>query len=141
MCCCVKSAPTSKSCGAISMPPKNPKYFLLILVLAYSLSVTGLAQEPIIPYCGAGNAGPRAPQGDGNNRPCEPDGKRHYVPHNKGIGFDILDSESQACFVPDQSYRLLDDLVDTISKKVKYDPTSTSPLEQATMMSAAVSAT
>jgi len=102
------------------------KHVLLILVVEYCLTLTGFAQEPTIPYCGSGNAEPYAAKSDGKNRPCDPNGQRHYVPRHKGIGFDILDSESQACFVSDQEYRLLDDLIDMILKKVKYDASSTS---------------
>jgi tetratricopeptide (TPR) repeat protein len=119
--------------------PRDAKCFLTILVLECSMSLNGQAQQETLPYCGSGNAGPHAAQGDGKNRPCDTNGQRRYVPHHKGVGFDILDSESHACFVPDQEYRLLDELVDTILSKVKYDPASTSPLEQAKMISAAVS--
>jgi hypothetical protein len=123
------------------MLPKHPKRFLFILVIEYSLSLTGLAQVPTIPNCGSGNSGPIARQSDGKNRPCDLNGKRQYVPRHRGVGFGILESESRACFVPDQAFRLLDDLVDTILSQEKYDPASSSPLEQAEKISRAVSAT
>lgn len=117
------------------------KYFLFVSLVQLILCFKGQAQAPTIPYCGSGNVGPRAPQSDGKNRPCAPDGQRQYVPRHTGIGFDILDSESKACFVPDQAYRLLDDLIDTILAKVKYDVKSSSLLEQAKTISMAVSTT
>lgn len=123
------------------MRSRRAKHVLLILVLEYCLTLTGFAQESAIPYCGSGNAEPYAAKSDGKNRPCDSNGQRHYVPRHKGIGFDILDSESQACFVSDQEYRLLDDLIDMTLKKVKYDASSTSSLDQARTISRAVSAT
>jgi tetratricopeptide (TPR) repeat protein len=99
------------------------------------------AQQPTVPYCGSANAGPVAPLGDGKNRPCMSNGERHYVPRHRGLGFEILDSESQACFVPDQAYRLLDNLIDSVLSRVKYDRNAASPAEQARSISEAISST
>ena len=57
------------------------------------------------------------------NRPCGAPTKRQYVARHRGIGFEILDSESEACFVPDQEYRLLDDLIDSVLARTTYDDT------------------
>jgi tetratricopeptide (TPR) repeat protein len=38
------------------------------------------------------------------------------------LGFELLDSESEACFVPDAEYQLLDSLIDQVEKQVQYDP-------------------
>jgi len=113
--------------------------FLLLFVFQHFLSLMGFGQQPPLPRCGSGNTEPIAPRSDGKNRPCDPNGKRLYVPRHKGIGFEILDSESQACFVPDQEYRLLDKLIDTIISKVKYDSASTSPADQARTISISIS--
>lgn len=91
--------------------------------------------------CGAGNSGPRASKSDGRDRECGPAGKRNYVHRHKGIGFEILDSESEACFVPDQEYRLLDELIDEVLSQTKYDsaPASKPPIGQARQVSQAIS--
>src|SRR5579863_3809898 len=57
------------------------------------------------------------------NRPCGAPTKRQYLARHRGIGFEILDSESEACFVPDQEYRLLDDLIDSVLARTRYDDT------------------
>jgi tetratricopeptide (TPR) repeat protein len=57
------------------------------------------------------------------NRPCGTPTKRQYVARHRGIGFEILDSESEACFVPDQEYRLLDDLIDSVLTRTTYNGT------------------
>ena len=66
----------------------------------------------------------------GQNRSCSMPVKREYSPHHKGIGFEILDSESEACFVPDDEYRLLDSLIDSVLAKVQYDRAIQTPEEQ-----------
>jgi hypothetical protein len=82
------------------------KTCVLLLLFQSCLVLNATAQQSTIPICGSGDSGPDAPRSDGTNRPCDPHGQRHYVSRYKGIGFEILDSESQACFVPDQEYRL-----------------------------------
>ncbi len=116
-------------------------HFLLFTVFCYLANQNGVAQQTAIPRCGSGNAGPIAPHRDGADRPCDPNGKRQYVPRHKGIGFDILNSESKACFVPDQEYQLLDELIDAVVGKVKYDANSKSPVDQAITISRAVTET
>jgi tetratricopeptide (TPR) repeat protein len=54
------------------------------------------------------------------SRSCGPPEERKYTPRHHGIGFEILDSESKACFVPDQEYELLDELIDAVTERVTY---------------------
>jgi hypothetical protein len=48
------------------------------------------------------------------------------VPRHKGTGFEALDLESRACFVPDDSYRLLDDIIIAVSERVNSASRATS---------------
>ena len=120
---------------------KSAIRFLLLVGFCRLLSQSGIAQQKTIPRCGSGNSGPIAARQDAVDRSCDSNGKRRYIHRHKGIGFDILDYESQACFVPDQEYRLLDDLIDKIGNKVQYDPDSKSPVDQAITISKAVTQT
>src|ERR1700722_15365646 len=64
--------------------------------------------------CGDLNAPPTAifwNDSERQPRHCGPPGNRNYVPSHGGIGFDILRFESEACFVPDESFQLLDSIV------------------------------
>src|SRR5579871_5289506 len=92
---------------------------LLVFTLHLSVGPNAFPQQPPVPECGSSNRGPTAPKSDATDRTCDPKGERHYKPRHRGIGFEILDSESQACFVPDQEYQLLDNLVDAVLSKVK----------------------
>jgi hypothetical protein len=89
--------------------------------------------------CGAGNSRPFARKGDGRDRACDREGQRNYVHRHGGIGFDILDSESEACFVPDQEYRLLDELIDEVLNRTSRDTAPASPSGRARHISQAVS--
>ncbi len=60
--------------------------------------------------CGTGYAPPFAASAP--RRDCPEAIPRHYQPRYKGIGYEILDIESNACFVPDSAYALLDDIVE-----------------------------
>jgi hypothetical protein len=71
-----------------------------------------------IPICGDAYASPFAPMSDAGRRPCPVPTARNYTPIHRGIGFDILALESEACFVPDESLRLLDDVVAAVIKRV-----------------------
>ena len=76
------------------------------------------------------------------NRPCDKPIKRQYTVRHQGIGFEILDSESEACFVPDQEYRLLDDLLDTVLNRITYNRNLTdigAQRQQAAKISATIS--
>ncbi|MBI5129535.1 MAG: hypothetical protein HZA66_08840 [Rhodopseudomonas palustris] len=89
------------------------------------------------PLCGAANAAPTAIDWDAKDREprsCDPATARDYVPKFKGLGFEILTFESEACFVPDQSFRLLDDIVGTVVSRVAAAPPS-DPAEKAMLVS------
>ncbi|NWE29563.1 hypothetical protein [Pseudomonas gingeri] len=45
-------------------------------------------------------------------RACPLPTARTYEPRHRGLGYEILMLESDACFVPDESFRLLDSLID-----------------------------
>ena len=92
-------------------------------------------------YCGSGSSGPVAHQSDGKDRPCAQKGQRRYTPRHKGLGFEILDSEYQACFVPDDAYRLLDDLIATVQSRVNYDRGTQVSVDQARAISRVISST
>jgi hypothetical protein len=68
------------------------------------------------PMCGTAYA---PPFGDpAPRRTCEAPVPRGYKPTHRGLGYDILDGESEACFVPDSSYRLLDEIVDRVTARL-----------------------
>jgi tetratricopeptide (TPR) repeat protein len=69
-------------------------------------------------YCGDVNAPPFGSNADVSVRKCEIK-NRSYKPRHKGIGFEILDSESKACFVPDEEYEVLDQLIDSAQIRFK----------------------
>jgi hypothetical protein len=58
---------------------------------------------------------------DRQPRHCGAPAPRTYTPHNTGIGFDILRFESEACFVPDESFQLLDTIVDKVVSRINAD--------------------
>src|SRR5688572_13420121 len=70
-----------------------------------------------LPPCGRFYAGPFGSQADVRNRKCGEAAPRNYTPKHRGIGFEVLDLESEACFVPDEMYRLLDHIVDVVVQK------------------------
>jgi tetratricopeptide (TPR) repeat protein len=95
-------------------------------------------------HCGNMYAPPFAAKGDSGSRKCGAAVRRIYTSRYRGLGFEILDSESQACFVPDQEYRLLDEIVDAVVKSLKYDPSLTdrqAKIEQARQISKKISDT
>jgi tetratricopeptide (TPR) repeat protein len=101
----------------------------LILTLAAIFICLCVSQRPAfsreflqLRHCGSVNALPIANRIDVQTRRCEAPVERTYTPRYRGIGYEILDSESQACFVPDQEYKLLDEIVGTVLKRVKYNP-------------------
>ena len=79
-----------------------------------------LENPPLV--CGVTNTAPTArdwlPK-DREPRVCGPAEPRNYVPKFSGIGYEILNFESQACFVPDRSFQLLDEIVSKVIEKVK----------------------
>lgn len=50
------------------------------------------------------------------DRTCTPPQERSYKPRHSGIGYEVLDAESQVCFVPDDQYKLLDEIVDEVRR-------------------------
>lgn len=101
------------------------RYCILVLlfVILHSLQphVASTAGPPAS-FCGTMYELPFAEPGDSGRRKCGAKEARTYRPKFKGIGFQILDSESEACFVTDQQYKLLDELVESVVTKVKYNP-------------------
>lgn len=82
-------------------------------------NVAPLNDDPLI--CGDLNSPPTAVSWDAKDRQpraCGPKGVRQYQPKHKGVGFDLLSFESEACFVPDDSFKLLDEIVDEIVQRV-----------------------
>ena len=75
------------------------------------------ADPPPHPYCGSIEAPPFSDLTEVKRRPCAPR-SRSYKPKHHGIGFEALDLESEACFVPDKSYRLLDDVIDAVLQRL-----------------------
>lgn len=82
-----------------------------------SLATSVAAQQPP-PDCGAFN---REPAFDGGlrERPCEDGQTRGYRPRHSGLAYEILDLESEACFVPDAAYELLDAILDEVIARVR----------------------
>src|ERR1700736_953358 len=113
-------------------------YRIEVLVIIAAVPMTALAGPhtnllapvPPIPHCGEIEAPPYADPHDAGRRVCPAVSPRTYVPHHQGLGYDLLNQESEACFVPDQEYRLLDEIVDTVSQSVQYDPKISDPLAQ-----------
>jgi hypothetical protein len=52
------------------------------------------------------------------SRPCNLPIIRNYKRKYNSIGHTILDLESEACFVPDSSYQLLDSIIDQVKAKM-----------------------
>ena len=100
--------------------------FLSILVMSSmsyaSEQLRESTQDQIVSYCGRRYADPIARGDYTEQRACAELSERRYKPQHQGIGFEILDSESQACFIPDAEYQLLDEIVDAVDQRVKYDP-------------------
>jgi hypothetical protein len=104
------------------------RYFFVISFIAMiSNAIAGsLPERPSLMksrtlQCGEKNTAPTAwdwNKEDIKPRQCGPAMTRSYVPKYKGIGFDILNYESDACFVPDQSFQLLDTIVDKVVERV-----------------------
>src|ERR1019366_3407300 len=114
------------------------KLVAILSFLAITIRASFGEQVPVTENtaeCGSFSSEPIAPQNDGRDRQCNANGKRKYKPRHKGIGFEILDSESQACFVPDQEYRLLDEIIDAVASQVNYASRSNTQMEQAKVIS------
>lgn len=78
--------------------------------------VTALPPASTLPLqlCGEmPDAPPRVPNAwEVPPRQCPAPVPRSYVSRYQGLGYEVLNLESEACFVPDDSFRLLDSLID-----------------------------
>jgi len=109
----------------------------MVLGLLASLVASGaLAQESgrSLPECGTVYAEPFGRAAE--RRVCPPERARAYVPVHAGIGFDVLNAESEVCFVPDAAYRLLDEIVSEVVAAMGVNPGRRSGLrsDQATLL-------
>jgi hypothetical protein len=77
------------------------------------------APQPPLAHGGEFYSGLGEVQSDSWPQPCVNHGHRSCVHRHQGLGFDILDSESEAFFVPDEEFQLLDSLVDQVEKQVQ----------------------
>jgi len=96
----------------------------LFIVALYTPMLTMASGKPFTANETTDQTGEKALQ-SAANRSCGAPLTREYVARHRGIGFEVLDSESEACFVPDQEYRLLDDLIDSVLTRTTYDGTIT----------------
>ena len=98
------------------------RFFLILIGLLMCLCSSeqvGVLQTRLpLSQCGDMYAPPFAQASDAGPRKCGLPVLRSYRPQHKGLGFEILDSESKACFVPDQEYRLLDEVIDAVMKQL-----------------------
>jgi hypothetical protein len=91
--------------------------FLISPTMLYAAE-TPARFRSLLPDCGSFYAPPFAERSDAGRRPCPTPGVRNYTPVNHGIGFDVLNLESEACFVPDELIRLLDEVVIAVLQRV-----------------------
>jgi len=116
------------------MPARFSVAFLIFISCAAQLSASDEprinATHPPLAHCGEIYAPPFEDRSDAWDRQCDDHGVRSYTHRHDGLGFEILDSESQACFVPDEEYKLLDLLVDQVEAKVQFDPKTSGYAEQ-----------
>jgi tetratricopeptide (TPR) repeat protein len=92
---------------------RKRRYLLLAMCMALPMSsaFATARQQQELAECGTQPDAPpfakAAPRRD-----CPTAQARAYTPRHRGIAFDVLDMESEACFVPDSAYVLLDKIVD-----------------------------
>ncbi len=91
---------------------------VVIFLICSPLIAFGGVRERSLPLCGSIISGPIADPSDGGRRVCPVPGSRSYQRRNGGIGFEILDLEFVVCFVPDELYRLLDDIIDDVASRL-----------------------
>lgn len=77
-----------------------------------------------LPACGTLYKEPFGTKADATPRLCVAPTPRTYVPRYSGIGYDLLSSESEACFVPDELYLTLDQIVADAKREIKLVPTA-----------------
>lgn len=89
----------------------------LLLMTALAPSAWGAtASTAQLPTCGDDYF--MGAYGEPPARVCGPASERLYRPKYGGLAYDILAIESEACFVPDEAYRLLDTLMDDIHSEI-----------------------
>jgi hypothetical protein len=93
---------------------------LLTYAMIWVLAIpTFAANVRDLPRCGDIYAPPFANPADAGRRSCPTAVPRTYHPRHDGLGYEILRLESDACFVPDEFFQLLDQLVDEGSSRAK----------------------
>jgi len=88
-------------------------------VLFVALAPSAFATQPMttrLPACGDEYFS--FVSGEPPPRPCGEPRQRLYTSKYDGLAYDILALESEACFVPDASIRLLDDLMDEMHRRI-----------------------
>lgn len=55
-------------------------------------------------------------------RRCGDPEQRRYAARHRGLGYEVLALESEACFVPDEALRELDEIVDSAIGEAPFDP-------------------
>lgn len=91
-----------------------------LVVLAFSMDASARSRQPLR-SCGQGYDGlpfPSVRPPDPDDRACAAPAARNYQRRYEGLAYEVLDLESEACFVPDSSYALLDSLIDEIRSDV-----------------------
>lgn len=94
--------------------------FIAELSLARAASINRDSPMPAsLPDCGTIYAPPMVGASNATKpRTCSAKADRNYQPKYDTVGHRVLSSESDACFVPDESFRLLDNLIDqALAKK------------------------
>lgn len=95
--------------------------FLVISAFPGKADVSPLLEKAPekLSYCGDLYAPPFASQNDGKRpRICAPAQARGYTPLNRSIATEALDIESEQCFVPDDAYHLLDEIISAVKSRV-----------------------
>lgn len=107
----------------------NVSAMLALALMAHPTWAATLTANPAprgMPECGSPSmyAPPFAKRGPAvQPRTCPPPSPRTYKPKFQTIGHEILIEESQACFVPDSAFELLDSLIEKGAGKYKPFPT------------------
>lgn len=95
-------------------------FFIFLLVFNFTFEILAGEGEKKLPQCGSMYTGPFGNSSDASPRDCPEPRAREYTPRYSGIGYDILDIESDACFVPDEYYKFLDQIVDDIISTLNF---------------------
>jgi hypothetical protein len=117
--------------------PRLCKFQLTLVGAALAVLPTlafGALTNKELSTCGTTYAPPFGNRADATPRSCQ-SGTRQYRARNTGIGFKILDIDSEVCFVPDSSYALLDTLVDQVVAAVQTKPSGKSAFDQQALVS------